>query len=38
MKAIEDQLADYEGMRRLKEQTESTMRRVVRGLFGLSDG
>ena len=38
VKAIEDQLADYDGVRRLKEQAEETMRRVVRGLFGLSDG
>lgn len=38
VKAIESQLADYEGMRRLQEQAEKTMRRIVRGLFGLSDG
>jgi hypothetical protein len=38
VKAIESQLADYEGMRRLKEQAEKTMRRIVQGLFGLSDG
>jgi restriction endonuclease S subunit len=37
VKAIEDQLADYEGMRRLKEQAEATMRRIVLGLFGFSD-
>ena len=37
MTAIEDQLADYESVRRLKQQAEATMRRIVRGLFGLRD-
>jgi type I restriction enzyme M protein len=38
VKAVESQLVDYEGVRRLKEQAEKTMRRIVQGLFGLSDG
>jgi hypothetical protein len=37
VKAIEDRSADYESARRLKEQAEETMRRIVRGLFGLRD-
>lgn len=37
VKAIEEQLATYEGVRQLKGQTEATMRRIVWGLFGLRE-
>jgi hypothetical protein len=37
VRITEGQLADYESVRRLKEQAEATMRRIVRGLFGLRD-
>ena len=37
VKVIEEQFAAYEGVRQLKGQTEATMRRIVRGLFGLRD-
>ena len=37
VKVIEEQLATYEGVRQLKGQTEATMRRIVWGLFGVTE-